>query len=221
MAYFSCSNRGLKPNFSSGGSMGRFSNQTKVKIRASLTKLWGKRLKWRRSREKFLQSWAESIAIAAKIGGNDEQELDWNSYDKLKQEIALLQIHRAAEKAKAKEIAAPEQREQRKQKQKRWRGSLRKEESGRKIQKLEENQSEKGTKSRKEKERLAEFQEVKLKERLMKGLWIIVGKQSTSTALENFDLEFVKREQLRKEVSLAEQIRFAKNRRAEQLLDKL
>ncbi|KAL0282619.1 UNVERIFIED_CONTAM: hypothetical protein Sangu_2481500 [Sesamum angustifolium] len=81
------------------------SNQTKVKIRASLTKLWGKRLKWRRSREKFLQSWAESIAIAAKIGGNDEQELDWDSYDKLKQEIALLQIHRAAEKAKAKEIA--------------------------------------------------------------------------------------------------------------------
>lgn len=38
---------------------------------------------------------------------------------------------------------------------------------------------------------------------------------------EKLDLDFAKREQLQKEISLAEQIHFAKKKRAEQLLDKL
>ncbi|KAL0328431.1 UNVERIFIED_CONTAM: hypothetical protein Scaly_2275700 [Sesamum calycinum] len=185
------------------------SNQTKVKIRASLTKLWGKRLKWRRSREKFLQSWAESIAIAAKIGGNDEQELDWDSYDKLKQEIALLQIHRAAEKAKAKEIArtrAERAAQAKAEKMARRAQKRREREENSKVR--GESIRKRNKKSQEEKERLAEFQEVKLKERLMK----IQKKKSAINQVsnphqrpwENFDLEFVKREQLRKEVSLAD-----------------
>lgn len=202
------------------------SDQTKIKIRASLTRLWGKRLKWKRSREKFLQSWAESIAIAAKIGGNDEQELDWDSYDKLKQEIALLQIHRAAEKAKAKEMArtrAARAAEAKAEKMARLAQKRREREENSKVRGVSIRKRNK--KSKEEKERLAEFQEVKLKERLLK----IQKKKSAINQVsnphqrpwENFDLEFVKREQLRKGVSLAEQIRFAKNRRAEQLLDKL
>ncbi|KAK4420406.1 hypothetical protein Salat_1990900 [Sesamum alatum] len=202
------------------------SNQTKVKIRASLTKLWGKRLKWKRSREKFLQSWAESIAIAAKIGGNDEQELDWDSYDKLKQEIAFLQIQRAAEKAKAKEMArtrAERAAQARAEKMERLAQKRREREENSKVR--GESIRKRNKKSKEEKEKLAEFEELKLKERLMK----IQKKKSAINQVsnphqrpwENFDLEFVKREQLRKEVSLAEQIRFAKNRRAEQLLDKL
>ncbi|KAK4387122.1 hypothetical protein Sango_2582800 [Sesamum angolense] len=157
---------------------------------------------------------------------NDEQELDWNSYDKLKQEIALLQIHRAAEKAKAKEIArtrAERAAQAKAEKMARLAQKRREREENSKVR--GESIRKRNKKSQEEKERLAEFQEVKLKERLMK----IQKKKSAINQVsnphqrpwENFDLEFVKREQLRKEVSLAEQIRFAKNRRAEQLLDKL
>ncbi|KAL3636907.1 hypothetical protein CASFOL_019206 [Castilleja foliolosa] len=131
------------------------SNQTKAKIRASLTSLWGTRLKWKRSREKFLQLWAGSIATAAKKGGIDEQELDWDSYDKLKQEIALLQTEWTAEKAKIhKKKSAVNQVSS--QHQRPW---------------------------------------------------------------EKLDLEFANG--LRQENSLADQIRFAKNRRSEQMLDQL
>ncbi|KAL2474083.1 trichohyalin-like [Forsythia ovata] len=53
----------------------------------------------------LLTSQAVSIANAAKIGGIEQQELDWDSYDKIKREIALKQLQQAAEQAKAKEMA--------------------------------------------------------------------------------------------------------------------
>lgn len=145
------------------------SNQTKARIRASLTKLWGKRLQWKRSREKFLHSWAESIATAAKMGGSDQQELDWDSYDKITREMALQQLRQAEEKAKAKEIARirAERAAQVKAEKKAKIAERRRE--------REENASVKGEsikkrnkRSKEEKEKLANFQEVKLKERLMK-----------------------------------------------------
>lgn len=52
-----------------------------------------------------MQAWAECIANAAKIGGIEQEELDWDSYDKIKREMALEQLQQAAEKAKAKEMA--------------------------------------------------------------------------------------------------------------------
>lgn len=55
--------------------------------------------------EKFLLTWTESIAKAAKDGGNDQQELDWDSYDKIKQEMALQRLQWAVDRAKAKEMA--------------------------------------------------------------------------------------------------------------------
>lgn len=42
----------------------------------------------------------ESIAVAAKKGGKEEQELDWDSYDKIKQEMRHQKLQRVAEKAK-------------------------------------------------------------------------------------------------------------------------
>ncbi|KAK6154290.1 hypothetical protein DH2020_008538 [Rehmannia glutinosa] len=199
------------------------SDQTKVKIRASLTSLWEKRLKWKRSREKFLQSWAESIAKAAKLGGSDQQELDWDSYDKLKREIALQQIHQTAEK-RAKEMArirAQRAAEAKAEKMARLAEKRREREENAKARGASIRKRNK--KSKEEKERLAEFQEEKLKERLMK----IHKKKSAINQVSNqhqrpwekFDLDFAKG--LQKETSLADQIRFAKNRRSEQLLDKL
>lgn len=56
--------------------------------------------------EKFIQSWMENIAKAAKEGGSEEKELDWDSYEKIKEELLLLyQLRRKSEKEKAKEIA--------------------------------------------------------------------------------------------------------------------
>lgn len=81
------------------------SEQTKAKIKSSLRRIWDKRLKWRRLKEKFFLSWLESIAETAKRGGSDQQELHWDSYEKIKQEIAIHQLQLAAEKLKAKEMA--------------------------------------------------------------------------------------------------------------------
>lgn len=56
--------------------------------------------------KKFIQSWKENIAKEAKKGGNGEQKLDWDSYEKIKEEMVILnQLQRTTEKAKAKEMA--------------------------------------------------------------------------------------------------------------------
>ncbi|KAL9297971.1 hypothetical protein ACSQ67_023867 [Phaseolus vulgaris] len=50
--------------------------------------------------------WRENIAKAAKKGGSGEQELDWDSYERIQEEmIRLRQFQRTAEKAKKKELA--------------------------------------------------------------------------------------------------------------------
>lgn len=81
------------------------SDETKARIGSALKHVWAKRLRWKRLGEEFLLSWSESIAKAAKDGGSDQQELDWDSYDKMKQELDVQQLQWAAEKAKAKEMA--------------------------------------------------------------------------------------------------------------------
>ena len=80
------------------------SDRIKAKIGSSLRRVWAKRLKWKRSREKFFHSWAENIAEAAKTGGPGEQELEWDSYDKIKRILIQKQLHLAEEKIKAKEL---------------------------------------------------------------------------------------------------------------------
>lgn len=72
---------------------------------SSLRHLWGRRLKWKRSREKLFLSWVESIAEAAKTGGSEQQELNWDSYENIREELYLQQLQQAAEKKKAREWA--------------------------------------------------------------------------------------------------------------------
>ncbi|KAL8046650.1 hypothetical protein ABFX02_08G190600 [Erythranthe guttata] len=198
------------------------SNQTKSKIRASLTRVWGKRLRLKRTSEKFMQSWKESIAKAAKIGGTDQQKLDWDSYEKIKREIALQQIHQVAEKAKAKEMARVQaERAAQERAEKTAILAQKRREREEKAKNGGEPITRRNRKSKEEKEKLAEFQEEKLKERLMK----IRKKKSAINQVSNqsdrpwerFDLDIAKGEQLQKEIPLADQIRFAKNKRAEQI----
>ena len=55
-------------------------------------------------REKFFLSWSKSTVRAAEDGGIDQQELEWDGYDKIK-EKTFKQLQGAIEKEKAEERA--------------------------------------------------------------------------------------------------------------------
>ncbi|GAA0148331.1 hypothetical protein LIER_07806 [Lithospermum erythrorhizon] len=193
------------------------SEQTKAKIQSSLRKLWGQRLKWKRSREKFLQSWAESIARSAKIGFSDQQELQWNSYDIMEREIALQQLLCAEEKAKEKETSRMKRSQAKEERMERLAHKSKKRDEKRKARNSK--------KPKKGRNKLDVVHGVNLKAMIMK-----VHKKKTTISQpnvqrqlvwENIDLELVKREMLQKEVSLADQIRVAKNYRERYLTPKI
>ncbi|XP_039002662.1 uncharacterized protein LOC120129151 [Hibiscus syriacus] len=81
------------------------SEESKARIGSSVRHAWGKPLKWKQLGERFFLSWMKSITEAARKGGSDQAELEWDSYDKIKQEIAHEQLQWDTEKAKGKEIA--------------------------------------------------------------------------------------------------------------------
>lgn len=139
-----------------------------MRIGVSQRKLWGERLKWKRSREKFLQSWAEIIAEAAKRGGDDQGELEWDSYDKIKRELYLQEIQRVAEKAKAKErVRLRAERAAQAKIEKMARLAQRKKERDERV-KLREEIKRRRRRAKQEREELAIAQESKLKARLMR-----------------------------------------------------
>ncbi|XP_059591380.1 uncharacterized protein LOC100264054 isoform X1 [Vitis vinifera] len=202
------------------------SEQSKAKIRSSLRRVWGKRLKWKRSREKFYLSWAESIAKAAKKGGSDQEELDWDSYDKIKEEIALQQLQWAENKKKAKELAKMRaERAARARAEKMAMLAEKRRERERQAEARGEIKRETTRKSKEDKEELAVAKGLKLKERLTKlhkkksinGQVASLREMVISQipACEKLDLEFIKRERMQREVSLADQIRAAKSKRAQ------
>ncbi|KAI3716222.1 hypothetical protein L6452_23413 [Arctium lappa] len=193
------------------------SEQTKAKIRATITRQWRERLKWKKSREKFISTWAESIANAAKKGGHGQQELDWDSYEKIERELALQQLQRSADVAKAKEMA--QIRAERRAKAKAEKAKLTLQKRMAKVKGLAKKSLKK---SKEEKEELAAAEDLKLKERLTK----IHRKKSVNDQLssrdhrawERLDLEFLKKDTKKEDVSLADQIRDVKNKKAEVLI---
>ncbi|KAL7601478.1 uncharacterized protein LOC111919994 [Lactuca sativa] len=187
------------------------SEETKAKIRKTITKQWRERLKIKRSGERFISLWAESIAKAAKNGGHDQKELDWDSYEKIEREIVLQQLQRAADVAKAKEMAQIRAERRAKAKAEKVKLTLKKRVA--KVKGLVKK------KSKKEKEELAAAEDLKLKERLTK----IHRKRSVNEQLssrdqrawERLDLEILKRDIKKDDISLADQIREVKNKKAE------
>ncbi|KAA0059029.1 putative Serine/threonine-protein phosphatase 4 regulatory subunit 2-A [Cucumis melo var. makuwa] len=209
------------------------SDQVKVKISSSLRRVWGKRLLKKRLNETFFLSWMESIAVAAKKGGKEEQELDWDSYDKIKQETLHQELQRVAEKEKLKAMRAENakmrevQRRVRKKekgddnaKTKKLKMCSRRRDAGKRKGKEEDDNLRKMKKS-------TTIERSKLKQRLKKirkkisingavttqGSIASVAPQNTSW--ETLDLDLIKKGQMRKEASLADQIQVAKNRKAE------
>ncbi|PWA50958.1 inactive receptor kinase [Artemisia annua] len=63
------------------------------------------RITWELKARRSISKWAESIATAAKKGRHGQQELDWDSYEKIIREMALQKLQRSADVAKAKEMA--------------------------------------------------------------------------------------------------------------------
>ncbi|XP_076886825.1 uncharacterized protein LOC143536795 [Bidens hawaiensis] len=187
------------------------SEQTKAKIRITITQQWKERLKIKRSSERFISKWAESIAKAAKKGGPDQQELDWDSYDKIEKEIALQQMQRSADVAKAKEMAQIRAEKRARAKAEKVKLTLKKRVA--KVKGLAKK------KSKEEKQELAAAEDLKLKERLTK----IHKKKSINDQLssqsqrdwERLDLDFWKRGARKEDISLADQIRDVKNKKAE------
>lgn len=190
------------------------SDQTKEKIRLTITQQWRDRLKLKRSSERFISTWAESIANAAKKGGHGQQELDWDSYNKIEKEIAVQQLQRSADMAKAKEMARIRSERRAKAKAEKVKLTLKKQVA--KVKGLTKK------KSKEEKMELAAAEDRKLRERLTK----IHKKKSANDQLssrdhrawERLDVEVLKKDIRRENVCLADQIREVKNKKAEMFI---
>ncbi|GKA19200.1 putative ribonuclease H-like domain-containing protein [Tanacetum coccineum] len=80
-------------------------DQMKGKLRITIIRQWREHQKRKRLSEIFISKWVVSIETCAKKGGHGQQELDWDSYEKMEREIALQKVPRSANVAKAKEMA--------------------------------------------------------------------------------------------------------------------
>ncbi|KAK8507413.1 hypothetical protein V6N12_072675 [Hibiscus sabdariffa] len=201
------------------------SEEIKARIGSSVRRAWGKRLKWKWLGERFFLSWMKSIAVAARKGGSDQLELEWDSYDKMKQEIALEQLRWATEKAKGKEIAKVRAERARAERIARIAQKKKEQEEKEKTRELKRRMLEKSKKD----EKVADHEGRKLKQRLqmirkrksISSQVSIQGDRAHIPALEKLNIELIKKEKMQSEVSLAEQIKAAKSRRAEPISAKI
>lgn len=208
------------------------SDLVKQKISSSLRRLWAKRLEWKWSREKIFHSWAENIAVAAKTGGPEQEVLDWDSYDKIKQESVQQLRHLAAEKAKAKELATIMREEKAKTRREEKAAKAVAEKMDKLVRKRKSREEklkekEEKTKARRKinQEKKDSIRRLKLKQRLSQirqNISVdgqVSGQKGTVTshtpAWEKLDLDVIERESWQGEVSFADQIRAAKNKKAE------
>ncbi|XP_057458493.1 uncharacterized protein LOC130749192 isoform X2 [Lotus japonicus] len=208
------------------------SDKIKEKISYSLRRVWQERLKSKRFREQIFLSWEQCIANAAKKGGCGQEELDWDSYNKIKEQLELQQLLQAEEKEKEKlmAIARAEKFIQS------WSECLAKEAkkggSGEKeldwdsYEKIQEemfllNQIRRTTEKAKAKERARTKAEKEARIKAIKKINISKNinsevareggfSNSIYPTYNKLDLEVIKREKLRKEASFADRIQAAR-----------
>ncbi|KAI4366043.1 hypothetical protein MLD38_021968 [Melastoma candidum] len=197
---------------------------TKAKISSSQRRRWRERLKQKQLAEKFFALWTDNIAWMAKIGWKDEGNLEWDSYEKIEEEINLQRLHWRAEKERAKNVA----------KMRAWIAAEAKAQKtalfAQKRKDMQEKREQR-RQHRKPSSRLvketrnvdAVAEGINLKKRLMKihrkrtATIQVVCQGSTNTVVEipsweNVDLEHIRREKARRELSLADQIQAARSR---------
>lgn len=202
------------------------SDESKARISSGLKRLWEKRLKHRRLQENCWIIWAGSIAEAARKGHYDQQELNWDSYEKIKADNEYQHLKQKAENVKAREIA-----KQRAERVSQIRAEnitrLAKQRKGRpenpKAKKVEASSRKR---SEIEKKKIALSKGIKLKARLTKfhhrkqQLERFVSLQSNKKVeseqlAEKWDIQLIKKERMQRKVSLADQIQALKNRKTE------
>uniref|UniRef100_A0A2N9EXT4 Nuclease associated modular domain-containing protein n=1 Tax=Fagus sylvatica TaxID=28930 RepID=A0A2N9EXT4_FAGSY len=189
----------------------------KAKTKRVVEKAKAKRMAKARA-ERLILSWAESIAKAAKKGGSGQQKLDWDSYNKIKQEMVLQQLQWTAEKTKAKEM----------KKKIRSRLAQKRKECEDKTRTRGETKRKTRRKLKEDKEDLAVPQLSKLKQKLTKvHIKKSINVQATGRGdtlvshfggLDKLDIELVRREKMRREVSLADQIQAARIKKSESMV---
>ncbi|KAK7257165.1 hypothetical protein RIF29_30941 [Crotalaria pallida] len=175
--------------------------------------------------KKFIQSWRESIAKAAKKGGSSEQELNWDSYEKIQKEMFLLyQLQRTAEKAKAKEKARLKaEKVARKKAIKKVMLTQRRKDRPERTKAKTYIKSQPNRKVKEDKGDMEVGQEFKIQPKLTK---ILISKSISSqvaregnifssilSSCKKLDLELIKREKMQKEISLADQIQAARDKK--------
>ncbi|WJX93957.1 hypothetical protein P8452_75429 [Trifolium repens] len=154
--------------------------------------------------KKFIQSWTENIAKAAKIGGSGEQELDWDSYEKIKEEMIILnELQRIRGKVKAKEMAITKAEKEALIKAIKKIMLSRKRKYLQERIKARENIKSQRYRNPEEDRRAVEVtQEFKLFSKLTKN--------HESNIIRELDLEHIRKEKMQKKASLADQIEAAK-----------
>lgn len=199
-------------------------DQSKARIGTALRRVWGKRLKWKRCQEKCYLKWAQSIAEEAKKGGCYQDELQWDSYEKLRAEIVRQHLQWLSDKAKAKEFAKLKARREAKARaEKKARLANEREEKQQKAK--AEVESRRKSKSEERKQETTILRSLKVKARLTKNYrknavaCLIASRNDMGNdiepAVEKWDLEFIRREKMQREVSLADQIEAAKKKKFE------
>ncbi|URD95489.1 hypothetical protein MUK42_32469 [Musa troglodytarum] len=198
------------------------SDQSKSKISASLTKIWEERLKQKRLQEECCLFWARTIAEAAKIGSLDQEELEWDSYEKMKADMVSEQIKLKEEKARAKEIAklrAESVAKDKAEKVAKLAEQRKLQEEKAKARKLEALSRKKSVDERKKTE-LSKGLKLKAiltkfhhRKRQFETLQTeIVAKPGPDLTM---DIELIKNERMQRRISLADQIKAVKNKKAE------
>ncbi|KAL5707563.1 hypothetical protein ACHQM5_018453 [Ranunculus cassubicifolius] len=195
------------------------STETREKMVMGQKRAWQKRYKVISNRNKFYSSWGDCIAESAKKGLLDQQILDWDSYEKMTSEIAFQQLHLAEEKGNAKKMAkltsAGEKRERR---------AIQRREKEEETRCRKEAKIKLRLEAKKAKEELQVSRKLKAKITKIRRRKTLNGHHRTKSekevatnhepAIEKLDLESIQREKSRRDLSLADQIQAAKQRRS-------
>ncbi|XP_074562341.1 uncharacterized protein LOC141818807, partial [Curcuma longa] len=203
----------------------KHSDQSKSRISSSLRKIWEERRKIKRLQAQCYTLWARTIAEAAKTGTDDQAELEWDGFEKMKADFMTQQVKRKEEKERAKvrvklkaEMVARERAEK-----------IAKLSEQRKLRKqmMEDKQLELFSREKPDREKkLLLSKSLKLKARLTKfrerkkqlsNSWKFEAGmiEEPRPEFKKWDMEVIKNESLRRQISLADQIEAVKNNRTE------
>ncbi|XP_006856109.2 uncharacterized protein LOC18445921 [Amborella trichopoda] len=206
------------------------SEESKARIGLALRRIWQERSRRKTLQNKCCLEWQQSIAEEARKGGHGQEELNWDSFEKLKEDIIRQQLQWAAEKEKAKKISIIRNEKMAKAKAEKMAMVVL-------VRQLREDRKAKARAEMKEAAEMrlmkkvnaeAISKELRLKVKLTKmHQKKLLGVESMSlesvvngseTVAKKWDLDFIKREKMQRSVSLADQIRAAKNRKAKSVV---